>query len=120
MDLKLRHLRKASDLTQGELANKLGTTLRVVSSWERGETMITLADAARVADVFECTLDELAGRSWPKPDYADPLQQAMNDAYESLPEDRKPAASAAVSGIAAQAAQEKTEVPRPASAPGVA
>lgn len=64
MNLQLRNLRRARDLTQGELAAAIGTTLRVVSSWERGETAMPLEDAVMVADVLGCTLDELAGRVW--------------------------------------------------------
>lgn len=64
MDLQLRALRRAHDMTQGELAAAIGTTLRVVSTWERGETALSLEDAVRIADVLGCSLDELAGRVW--------------------------------------------------------
>lgn len=65
MNLQLRKYRKQYSMTQGELAKKVGTTLRVISAWERGETPLPLADAARIADVFAVSLDELAGRDWP-------------------------------------------------------
>lgn len=84
MELQLRKLRRAHDLTQGELAEKIDVTLRVVSSWEREETQMPLADAARIADVFGCTLDELAGREWPRPSYADPRQAVLNAHYETF------------------------------------
>lgn len=66
MDLQLAAMREARKMTQGELAEKIGSTLRKVSSWETGETKIRLEDAAIIADLFEVTLDELAGREWPR------------------------------------------------------
>ena len=67
MELRIAALREAKHMTQTDLAKQIGSTLRKVSSWERGETPIRLEDAALIADVFECTLDELAGRQWPRP-----------------------------------------------------
>ena len=80
MKLMLRKLRKTHDMTQSELAERIGTTLRVVSSWEREETVMPLIDAARIADVFECTLDELAGREWPPAGYTSD-ETKLVDAY---------------------------------------
>lgn len=65
MELRLQELRKQRRMTQAELGKAVGVSMRVVSGWERGETDITLIDAARVADVLECTLDELIGRDFP-------------------------------------------------------
>ena len=72
MNLRLREIRKAKHRTQSELGKEVGVSMRVVSGWERNETDITLVDAARVADVLECTLDELAGRDF-QPDRANSL-----------------------------------------------
>ncbi len=66
MKLQLRWLRSSKGLTQADLAAKVGTTSRVVSSWERGESALSLEDAALIADVLDCSLDELAGREWPR------------------------------------------------------
>lgn len=85
MDLQLKKLRNEAHLKQGELAEKVGTTLRKISAWERGETQISLEDACRVADFFRVTLDELAGR-W---EYVtttparDPDERRLVDAYRS-------------------------------------
>jgi transcriptional regulator with XRE-family HTH domain len=64
MKLMLKQFREAHGLTQRELAESIGTTLRKISSWENNEVRIPLADAARIADVFDCSLDELAGRDF--------------------------------------------------------
>lgn len=66
MKIRLQELRKRRNMTQAELGKAVGVSMRKVSGWERSETDITLVDAARVADVLDCTLDELAGRDFPK------------------------------------------------------
>lgn len=72
MELQLRKLRRSKHLTQEELGLKIGQTARVLGAWEREETALPIDDAARIADVLECTLDELAGREF-HPDQADTL-----------------------------------------------
>lgn len=90
MELQLRSFRKAHRLTQEELANKIGQTPRVVSAWERGETSITLSDAAVIADVFGCSLDELAGRDFrPEGSYSDPRQAELNRVWGQIGEQRR-------------------------------
>lgn len=64
MGLQLRRLRRSKRLTQEDLASKIGQTARVLGAWEREETALPLDEAARIADVLECTLDELAGRDF--------------------------------------------------------
>ena len=61
-ELRLRHFRKLKGWNQGELAERIGSTLRIISSYERGETEVPLSVAVRLCEVLGCTLDELAGR----------------------------------------------------------
>lgn len=90
MQLMLRTMREARGLTQKELAEAIGSTLRKVSSWENSEVRIPLLDAARIADVFDCTLDELAGRtSRNSSAYPDPRQAELNRCWESLDQERQ-------------------------------
>lgn len=98
MKLMLKQLRKSSGITQTELANRIGTTMRVVSAWERGETSLPFEDAALIADVLGCSLDELAGRRWAGR-YSDIRQELMNEDYSALSEAGKDAAAGAVKGI---------------------
>lgn len=60
-DLQLRNLRQKQGLTIGQLAEKIGSTQKIVGNWERGTTEITLGDALKVCHALGCTLDELAG-----------------------------------------------------------
>ena len=59
--LRLRELRKANKLTQTQLAKALGTTERVVGSWEREEVALNLDDACAICDVLRCTPNDLCG-----------------------------------------------------------
>lgn len=61
MKLQLKRLRRENHLTQLELGRLVGQSARVISSWERGETVISLEDAARCSLALNCTVDELAG-----------------------------------------------------------
>lgn len=52
-------LRKASGLTQRELADKLGVSDKAVSRWERDETAPDLYLIPAIAEIFGVTADEL-------------------------------------------------------------
>lgn len=70
-------------MTQSDLAGEIGTTLRVVSSWERGETDLPFALAVEIANTLHCSLDALAGMEQ-RPSFSDPGQEQLNCIYESL------------------------------------
>ncbi len=52
-------LRQASGMTQAELAAKLNYSDKAVSKWERGESMPDVTVLARIADLFQVSLDWL-------------------------------------------------------------
>lgn len=62
-NLQLKRLRKEAGLTQKQLGDELGVSLRVVSSWEIGDTSLSFSDAFRISIVLGCSLEELAGDS---------------------------------------------------------
>ena len=51
--------RKKSGLSQEELANKLGVTFQAVSKWENAKAAPDIAFLPMMADVFECSIDDL-------------------------------------------------------------
>lgn len=61
--LLLKDIRKSRGLTQAELGEKVGTTGRVVGSWERMETPIQMDDACKCANALNCTPNDLIGWS---------------------------------------------------------
>lgn len=59
---KLYSLRTSRGLTQQGLADELGISLRAYRYYEQGEREPQLSVLIRMADYFELSLDELAGR----------------------------------------------------------
>ena len=58
---KLKKLRKKNQLTQQELADKVGTNRVNVTKWETGRTEPTLDNVVKLANILETTTDELLG-----------------------------------------------------------
>lgn len=59
---RLRDLREDNDLTQKQLAAKLGVPLQRVSEWERNIHLPRLDVLCQLADIYGVSLDYLAGR----------------------------------------------------------
>ena len=62
---KIAALRKEHNMTQYELADRLGISFQAVSNWERGNSMPDIAKLPEIAELFGCTIDELLGKSNP-------------------------------------------------------
>ena len=62
---EIKKMRERAGLTQQEVADKLGIRKGRYGDWERETREINLRDASRLADIFGCTLEELAGRESP-------------------------------------------------------
>ena len=56
----LVQLRKLNNLTQEDIAAKVGVTRQAVAKWESGETMPDLDKSRRLAEIFGVSLDDLA------------------------------------------------------------
>ncbi len=63
MVIRIKELREEFQLTQKELADKIGNVQRNVSNWENGTSEPDCETLLRLADVFGVTLDELFGRN---------------------------------------------------------
>ncbi|MBD5117882.1 MAG: helix-turn-helix transcriptional regulator [Clostridiales bacterium] len=60
---RLRELRKAKKWTQEEAAKQFDVPLRTYCRYESGERETPFPIAVRIADVFQVSLDYLAGRT---------------------------------------------------------
>ena len=56
---KIAELRKAKNMTQLELANKLSITDKAVSKWERDLSFPDINSIPKLAEIFEISVDEL-------------------------------------------------------------
>jgi transcriptional regulator with XRE-family HTH domain len=63
MKLKIREYREELQLTQKELAEKIGNVQRNVSNWENGTSEPDCETILRLADLFDVSIDELFGRN---------------------------------------------------------
>lgn len=59
---RLKRLRKAQKLSQERLAEAIGISYSAYRRYESGERDMPLTVAVRLADLFQVSLDELAGR----------------------------------------------------------
>ena len=70
MDLgeRLYQLRKARNLSQGEVADALGVSRQSVSKWENNTSVPELDKLVKLGELFGLTLDELVkGEAAPAP-----------------------------------------------------
>jgi len=63
--VKIKENREKLGLTQQELAEKIGFSQNAVHQWETEKREPSIEVLIKMADLFEVTLDELAGRDCP-------------------------------------------------------
>lgn len=60
--MKLKEIRERSNISQRELAQKLGYFPQAISRYESGHTEPNIETLIKLADFFHVTIDELVGR----------------------------------------------------------
>ncbi len=55
----LIQLRKLNNMTQEDVAEKVGVSRQAIAKWEAGETMPDIEKSMKLAEVFDVTLDDL-------------------------------------------------------------
>ena len=61
----IKRIRNQHNMTQAELAKKIGVKSPAVTKWEGGKSNPTLQNLERMATVLTCSTDELLGRCTP-------------------------------------------------------
>lgn len=61
--LKIREIREEKNLTQGQLAEKLGVVAHNVGDWERGKCEPSINMLIKIAKAFEVSVDFLIGNA---------------------------------------------------------
>ncbi|HWS43330.1 MAG TPA: helix-turn-helix transcriptional regulator [Pseudoflavonifractor sp.] len=67
MPLRVKEFRERKELTQTELAKRVGVTQSAVAKWETGGFTPSTSTLFLLADVLGCTIDQLCGRETPAP-----------------------------------------------------
>ena len=60
---RIKEIRLANNMKQSDLADKLNVTQATVSGWESGRRTPDLESVRRVAEIFNCSIDELLGNN---------------------------------------------------------
>lgn len=98
---KLAEMRRRTGMTQAMAAARIGVSLGSYRSWELGYRMLNFEQAVALADLFACTLDDLAGRVPPQAPEDRRLARVVG-AYEAAGESGR-ALMAALVDVAARA-----------------
>lgn len=97
----LKAMRNKTGMTQIEAAEAMGVSAVTYRFWESGRTVINFEQASQLADLFACTLDDLAGRVPPQAPEDKRLARVVG-AYEAAGESGR-ALMAALVDVAARA-----------------
>lgn len=60
--MNIRELREQNDMTQDDLANRLGIKYQSVSRWERGIAYPATENLLAMAEIFHVSVDVILGR----------------------------------------------------------
>ena len=88
---RIKKLRKRNDLTQAELAKKVGCSTQVISNIERGVTRASADLAAAIACALRISADDLVREDIPPEEFSLSYEErGLILTYRNLPvEDRK-------------------------------
>lgn len=98
---QLNEIRNSHGMTQAKVAEAMGVSTNTYRSWENGDRMLNFEQAVALADLFACTLDDLAGRVPPQAPEDRRLARVVG-AYEAAGESGR-ALMAALVDVAARA-----------------
>lgn len=109
---RLIKLRKELNLTQEELAQKIGYTRTAISAWEIGRNEPSNADTIKLAKYFGVSTDYLLGKSDirnPLSIDEDKINLAFSSGYNGLNETNKNIINATIAGLLAKQEAEKKD-----------
>jgi transcriptional regulator with XRE-family HTH domain len=72
----LANLRKELNMSQAELAEKLGVSQQTISKYERGTREPDNETLAKLAEIFDCSIDYLLGKTDIRNPYKDFIEKA--------------------------------------------
>ncbi len=59
--MRLKEIRRARGMTAAEVAREIGVTQAAVANWENGRRSMNIDTMIRLAEVLECTPNDLLG-----------------------------------------------------------
>lgn len=61
--VNLKNLRKANQMTQEEVAEKINVSRQTIAKWENGESLPDIYSSSAIAELFQVTVDDLINHS---------------------------------------------------------
>lgn len=86
---RLKELRKKANVTQVEVAEKLGISQPAYASWERGVKKPTQDNLVKIAQVLNASVDYLVGNSEEKSDELDNIELLFRMNSKGLTDEEK-------------------------------
>ncbi|WP_455452989.1 helix-turn-helix domain-containing protein [Streptococcus salivarius] len=86
---RLKDLRKQAELTQVDVAGKLGISQQAYASWERGVKKPTQENLVKIAQVLNVSVDYLVGNSEDKSDELDNIELLFRMNSKGLTDEEK-------------------------------
>ncbi len=86
---RLKKLRKQAQLTQVDVAEKLGISQPAYASWERGVKKPTQDNLVKIAQVLNASVDYLVGNSEEKSDELDNIELLFRMNSKGLTDEEK-------------------------------
>lgn len=84
---RIAEMRKRAGMSQQAVADRLGMKKGTYGDWERETTTLNLRDAVNLAELFDCSLDELANHPTPAKPAVSPDETQILEGYRSLDEE---------------------------------
>jgi len=88
VELKLKQLRRRAGLSQDEIAERLGVKTSRYGTWERGQRMMSLAQAYDCAVALGCSIDEIAGHEVAQ-SFSDPREAELHRCWQGCTEENR-------------------------------
>ena len=86
---RLKDLRKQAELTQVDVAGKLGISQQAYASWERGTKKPTQENLVKIAQVLNVSVDYLVGNSEERIDELDNIELLFRMNSKGLTDEEK-------------------------------
>lgn len=86
---RLKSIRKQAQLTQVDIAEKLGISQPAYASWERGVKKPTQENLVKIAQIFNVSIDYLVGNSEEKSNELDNIELLFRMNSKGLSEEEK-------------------------------
>ena len=82
--MRLKELRNSRNLSQKELADKLGYKQGTISQWEMGRRSLDIDTLLRLSEFYGVSTDYILGRSAKSGTLTDPLQNKLLGMFNNL------------------------------------